>query len=41
MEYPTHKDFDGMLDEYYEARCWDVKTGVPSRKKLRDLGIEA
>jgi len=34
------KDFDGMLDEYYEARGWDVKTGVPSLKKLRDLDIE-
>ena len=34
------KDFDGMLDEYYEARGWDVKTGVPSQKKLQDLGID-
>ena len=34
------KDFDGMLDEYYQARGWDVKTGVPSQKKLQELGIE-
>lgn len=34
------KDFDGMLDEYYEARGWDIKTGVPSQKKLQDLGVD-
>jgi aldehyde:ferredoxin oxidoreductase len=34
------KDFEGMLDEYYEARKWDLKTGVPSKEKLKELGIE-
>jgi aldehyde:ferredoxin oxidoreductase len=34
------KDFEGMLDEYYAARRWDIKTGRPSKEKLRELGLE-
>ena len=30
-----------MLDEYYEVRGWDVKTGVPTLAKLRELNLEA
>jgi aldehyde:ferredoxin oxidoreductase len=33
-------DFDSMLDEYYEARDWDLKTGIPSKEKLKQLGLE-
>ena len=33
-------DFRVMLDEYYLARGWDVATGVPSREKLAELGLE-
>jgi aldehyde:ferredoxin oxidoreductase len=29
-----------MLDEYYEARGWELDTGVPGRKKLTELGLE-
>ncbi|MGB9438242.1 MAG: aldehyde ferredoxin oxidoreductase C-terminal domain-containing protein, partial [Desulfobacterales bacterium] len=29
-----------MLDEYYTARGWDVKTGAPSREKLSELGLD-
>jgi aldehyde:ferredoxin oxidoreductase len=28
-----------MQDEYYDARGWDKKTGIPSREKLRELGL--
>ena len=28
-----------MLDEYYEARGWNKKTGFPTRQKLEKLGI--
>jgi aldehyde:ferredoxin oxidoreductase len=28
-----------MLDEYYEARGWDLKTGIPRREKLEELGL--
>jgi len=28
-----------MLDEYYEARGWDVQTGMPSPEKLRQINL--
>jgi aldehyde:ferredoxin oxidoreductase len=31
---------DRMLDEYYELRGWDRATGLPTEKKLNDLGLE-
>ena len=34
------ENFDGMLDEYYDARKWDKKTGRPSAEKLKELGLE-
>jgi len=34
-------ELDRMLDEYYEARGWDVGTGLPSAETLRDLELEA
>ncbi len=33
------KDFDSMLDEYYIARDWDPKLGVPNEAKLQALGL--
>ena len=35
------KDFDGMLDEYYEESGFDKKTGWPTRDKLEELGLKA
>ena len=32
--------FEGMKDEYYELRGWSKETGVPSKEKLMDLGLE-
>jgi len=32
-------ELDRLLDDYYAARGWDAKTGVPTRKKLEDLGL--
>lgn len=32
-------NYEGMLDEYYETRGWDKKTGIPTRKKLEELGL--
>ena len=29
-----------MLDDYYEARGWDVETGIPTRDKLEELGLD-
>jgi len=36
----SREDLDTMLDEYYSLRGWDVKTGIPSRAKLTELGLE-
>ncbi|MEJ2723400.1 MAG: aldehyde ferredoxin oxidoreductase family protein [Deltaproteobacteria bacterium] len=36
----SQNDLDQMLDEYYEARGWDRDTGIPTRKKLVELGLE-
>jgi aldehyde:ferredoxin oxidoreductase len=32
--------FDEMLDAYYSARDWDKLTGIPTRKKLEELGLK-
>jgi len=34
------KDYEAMLDEYYEVRGWERETGVPTSKKLKELGLE-
>jgi aldehyde:ferredoxin oxidoreductase len=31
---------DDILDEYYEARGWDVPTSIPTSTKLQSLGLE-
>jgi aldehyde:ferredoxin oxidoreductase len=36
----SRQDLDKMLDEYYAARGWDVKTGIPTRAKLVELQLE-
>jgi aldehyde:ferredoxin oxidoreductase len=28
-----------LLDEYYELRGWDVRTGLPTQEKLAGLGL--
>jgi len=32
--------WESLLDRYYELRGWDVRTGVPTQAKLRELGLE-
>jgi aldehyde:ferredoxin oxidoreductase len=32
--------FEKMKSEYYSLRGWDVTTGVPTRKKLEELGLK-
>lgn len=32
-------ELEPMLDEYYRARGWDVKTGLPTQEKLVELGL--
>ncbi|MEE8318965.1 MAG: aldehyde ferredoxin oxidoreductase family protein [Dehalococcoidales bacterium] len=33
------RDYDRMLDEYYEARGWDKETGIPLDETLQKLDI--
>lgn len=34
------KDYDRMLDDYYEARGWNGETGIPTQEKLQELDLE-
>jgi len=34
------KKFARMLDEYYEAVGWDIKTGIPKKETLESLGLD-
>jgi aldehyde:ferredoxin oxidoreductase len=36
----SREDLDTMLDEYYHARGWDIKTGTPTKEKLSALGLD-
>ena len=29
-----------MKEEYYQLRGWDKETGVPTKEKLTELGLE-
>lgn len=33
-------ELDKLLDDYYTARGWDIKTGIPTRKKLEELELK-
>lgn len=33
------EDFEYMLDDYYNLRGWDIKTGLPNEDTLKRLGI--
>jgi len=37
----TQEMLDTMLDNYYELRGWDKKTGVPTRTKLEAIGLHS
>ena len=32
--------FEKMKSDFYTVRGWDVETGIPSRKKLEELGLD-
>jgi aldehyde:ferredoxin oxidoreductase len=36
----TKEDIERMLDDYYEERGWDIGKGVPTKRKLIELGLE-
>ncbi len=33
-------DLERMLDSFYEEKGWDIKTGIPTPEKLKELGLE-
>jgi aldehyde:ferredoxin oxidoreductase len=35
----TEDDLEKALDDYYDEREWDVKTGKPNREILEELGL--
>jgi aldehyde:ferredoxin oxidoreductase len=36
----TRKDLEQFLDDYYDERGYDRESGLPTRAKLRELGLE-
>ncbi|MFC1995046.1 aldehyde ferredoxin oxidoreductase family protein [Chloroflexota bacterium] len=40
IEGESYGTFNQMLDEYYDERGWDMKTGIPSVEKLREVGLD-
>lgn len=36
----TKDDIYRWLDDYYDERGWDIKKRIPTREKLRELGLE-
>ena len=36
----TREDIMGLLDDYYNERGWDPKTGCPTRETLEALGLD-
>ena len=35
----TKQDMEGFLDDYYDERGWDIKTGIPTPQKLKELEL--
>ena len=36
----SRDEVNSLLDDYYELRGWDKKTGIPTKKTLTDLGLD-
>ena len=36
----TREDIEEMIDNYYEEKGWDARNGLPTKKKLIELGLE-
>jgi len=34
------KSFEKMKDEYYQLRGWDIKTGLPTIQRPKELGLD-
>lgn len=36
----TREDCEKILDDYYDESGWDIRLGIPTRKKLIEVGLE-
>lgn len=36
----SKEDCEKLLDDYYDERGWDIETGIPTEKTLKDFGLE-
>jgi len=36
----TSMEFKSMISDYYEICGWDPETGIPTRKRLNELGLK-
>jgi aldehyde:ferredoxin oxidoreductase len=36
----SKEDCENLLDDYYDERGWDIKTGTPTEKTLLDSSLE-
>jgi aldehyde:ferredoxin oxidoreductase len=36
----TRQDIEQLLDDYYDERGWDKRTGCPTKAKLHQLGLD-
>ena len=36
----SERDLEKMMNEYYEERGWDSESGLPSKQKLLELGLD-
>ena len=36
----TREDFETILDDYYDEHGWDITKGVPTKRRLVELGLE-
>lgn len=39
-KWTSKEAFNKVMDEYYESRGWDIKTGIPRRSTLEKLGLK-
>ncbi len=37
----TREDVESFLDDYYDERGYDKKSGLPTRQKVGELGLES
>ena len=39
-KWTSKEEFSKIMDKYYAARGWDIRTGIPRRSTLETLGLK-